>query len=97
MNDALTYDALLDAGHYETPCPVCTGDENAQPCSEDCDRLVTLCRNERRIKGLRQAIRISMTLARLYVSESGCIDQRARGCIEQVHAYRASIAALRAA
>ena len=47
MNDADIFDALLEAGREPpTPCPICTGDEDAAPCSEECEAVVVQVRKD---------------------------------------------------
>lgn len=90
------YAAVLDDMEPRPPaCPVCTGDEDAEPCSEECDTLVRRCRLEAAIRGLYQASRTAVALARVYRAEGP--DMRLVRCLEAVQAYRMSIRTLRAA
>lgn len=95
-----------DGINYETPCPICTGDNDAPPCGEDCDRLMRRVRNERKIRGLYQACRTALTLAKCYrdtrslppglrVASLPALDSRIVGCLQQIQIYRADIADLR--
>ncbi len=99
MNDAAIYDALLEAGHEPPlPCPVCTGDEDALPCGEDCDRIYQRSIRERGIRGLYQRCRTALGLARIYRKENaGSDDHRVVECLKTVRVYRNSIRHLRAA
>ncbi len=86
------YDDLLD-GEPPTPCPVCTGDRNADPCSEGCDliaRKVALLQLER---GLYEQARKALRFARLYRGLAKCVgfDHRAVACLVQVRRIRNAI------
>jgi predicted nucleic acid-binding Zn ribbon protein len=97
VNDAATFDAMLDAGREpSTPCPVCTGDEDAEPCSEECDALVQSVRQANRIKRVYAAARRALIMAHVYREESkDNADPRTVACIERVNAYRTSIRLMR--
>lgn len=98
MNDAARYDALLEAGHEPpAPCPVCTGDMYAEPCGEECAGLIARCEREKRIRGLYEAARRALRLAREYRIGDATSDFRVRAIARQVYHYRMDIAALRAA
>lgn len=99
MNDAERYDDLLSAGHdpFATPCPVCTGTESAEPCTEECAELVERCRRERQIDANRAAAKLVIRMAKAYRREGFPNDNRVAVCIERVRYYRGQIRALRAA
>jgi hypothetical protein len=79
----------------EPPCPVCTGDEDAQPCGEDCDRIVRRVRLERGIQGLYNAAFSALFMAKVYRREGGNSDRRMVKAVYAAQAYRASIKCLR--
>lgn len=93
MNDAATYDALLEAGSEPAvPCPVCTGDEDAEPCGEACAALVARAERFRRVRGLYAQARTALAYARLYrAEERHAGGDRERDCLRQVQALRVSI------
>jgi hypothetical protein len=97
MNDAIRYDALLEAG-YEcpSPCPVCTG-EGEEPCGEDCDRIYRRCQRERQIRGLYESARRALHLAREYRIGDATSDSRIKAIVRRVYLIRQDIADLRAA
>lgn len=100
QRDAAVYDDALEAGRVPpVPCPVCTGDESAPPCGEDCAALIARCARERRIRGIYVAARRAIAWAKVYrfASFEGVQDQRVQRVIQQVHFYREDIRALRAA
>lgn len=103
MNDATLYDRLLNAGREPSPpCPLCTGDKEAEPCGEECASIIAKCVREQRIRGYYMAAKSALILARAYEAEwvRGLspidIDARVKACVNQVHAYRLSIRNLRA-
>lgn len=78
------------------PCPVCTGDEYADPCGEDCATVMRLAQFERGVKALYQRCRTALFLARVYREESSPDkDERIEECMATVRTYRKSIACLR--
>lgn len=99
MNDAERYDALLDAGHdpFATPCPVCTGDESAEPCSEACDELVRRVRRERQIDACKHAIALIDRMISAYEREGFDDDTRITVCRERQAYYEGQIAKLQEA
>lgn len=98
MHDAIRYDALLEAGRYlPPPCPVCTGEEDAEPCGEDCARIVERCRRERLIRGLYEEARRALRLAREYRIGDATSDFRQRQILRRVYLLRCDIADLRRA
>ncbi len=97
---------MLEASHYDSvaeeqeqepePCPVCTGCEEAKPCSEECADLMRRVALERGIKGLYQRIRTALFLVRVYREESfRDRDERIEECWATVRVYRTSIRILR--
>ena len=67
-------------------CPVCTGHDDAAPCSEECAELVERVNAERRIKGLFFAAYKAIRLARTYGP-----GPRSAACVEWVNKYRYQI------
>lgn len=85
-----------DADPFAVPCPVCTGDASAKPCSEDCDHIVERCRRERQIQSCFQASRLVIKMAKAYRDEGfGVSDVRVRTCLDRVRYYRGQIRAHR--
>jgi hypothetical protein len=98
MNDAERYDALLDAGREPAwPCPICTGDNEAEPCSEECAALVERVRRERLIESCRLAAKLVIKVAKSYQREGFPDDHRIAACIGRVQYYRGRIRELRRA
>lgn len=99
MNDAERYADLLDAGHdqFATPCPVCTGDESAEPCSEACEELVERVRRERQIESCKHAIQLIERMVEAYAREGFDDDTRIVVCLERVKYYEGQIAKLQEA
>lgn len=94
--DQSHYDALLEAGQDPAiPCPVCTGDEEAEACSEDCARIVFRAAGVRQIARLYRFCFLAMRLARRYRAEEGRAGLRERAALEQIRAYRNEIRVLR--
>lgn len=98
-----TYDSwkTTDASEADTlpppGCPVCTGDEYSDPCSEECAELIEKCDRKRRIKGLYLTASSAMRWARLYQGENSAYgDRRILAILDQVKTYRREIARLRA-
>lgn len=77
-------------------CPVCTGDETAEPCSEECASLVSQKERRVRIRGLYLTCRSALRWARLYIDRGEC-DARVRALVDEVNKHRKSIRVLRAA
>lgn len=97
MLEATHYESLLEDQESDpTPCPVCTGDEDATPCTEDCANLMRLTAIERGIKGLYQRCRTALFLARIYRGEGWDGLGRMVECLTTVRTYRVSISILRA-
>jgi hypothetical protein len=87
-----------DGPYYEpTPCPVCTGDPDAEPCGEDCAETMEAVRRARVIRGNYEAARRALHLAKVFSMEGGPHDARIPPCLEQVGHFRAYIATLRRA
>lgn len=98
MNDASRYDALLEAGREPPPpCPVCTGEEDAEPCGEDCEAIFLRCKREKQIRGLYEAAWKALEFARVYNATLGPQDYRVKAVLRTVYLYRQDIAELRAA
>jgi predicted nucleic acid-binding Zn ribbon protein len=97
MNDAATYDALLDEGREPpVPCPVCTGDMTADPCGEECDELMAESARRRRIQGLYIACSRALEWARAYAKAGTTFgDARILAIADQVQQYRREIASIR--
>jgi len=99
MNDAVRYDALLESGcEPAVPCPVCTGDEDAEPCGEECDALFQQARRVRAIRALYNRCFQAVGLARTYQHERAVFrdaDERVTECMKTVRIYRTSIRCLR--
>jgi hypothetical protein len=96
-----TYDSwkATDRGTNEQRpqgCPVCTGEDSYEPCSEECDAIVRRCNNKRRIKALYRTARTALTYAHMYKGEN-YPTFHLTAIVEQVRAYRQTIKALRAA
>lgn len=97
MTDAERYDALLDAGREPpTECPICTGDRDAAPCSEDCDRIIKVCEAERQVETCRMAARLVIKVAKSYQREGFPDDHRIAACIGRVRYYRDQVRTHRA-
>jgi hypothetical protein len=87
-----------DGPNYETPCPVCTGDRNALPCGEDCDRIVKKALAKRRIAGLYETAKRALHLAKMYrelMYPQKDTDRRIDECLQRVDECRADIKAWR--
>lgn len=87
------HDALLDGGlALVVACPVCTGDEDADPCGEDCERIMIRAARARQITRLFAAARKALYNARQYRLEGdGRSSRRVRDCIDIVAHYRREI------
>jgi hypothetical protein len=88
----------LDNGRYvsRVACPICTGHGDAPPCSEECDEIVRRCARERQIASLYKGARRCVYYARQYTLAK-YPEHNVTAVLEQVRAYRARIAQLRAA
>ncbi len=86
-----------DSNDLPEPCPVCTGDEHADPCSEDCADLVRRVKAERIVRRLYKAARRSLSLARLYQAQiyPETRDIRIDCCLQRVDELRGDIATWR--
>lgn len=80
-----------------TACPVCTGDETAQACSEECHVLVEKCRREKQIARFYRRATTSLAFAHLYRADGGPNDTRFIECVKLVKSYREAIRTLRRA
>jgi hypothetical protein len=83
-----------DGVYYEpTPCPVCTGDRDAEPCGEDCHVIVRKALAGRRIKGLYETAQRAMKLAKTYRASSAVEekDRRIDECLQRVDECREDI------
>lgn len=79
-----------------TPCPVCTGDDEGPPCSEECEHIVFLAKQRSVIRGLYRSARTSLRLARRYRDEEGPRGRRERECVQRIRALRDVIRTTRA-
>jgi hypothetical protein len=95
-NDSVAFDALLDAGREPLECPICTGCEDADPCSDDCAEIVIKAARLRGVARFYRACRLAMILARRYRAEEGVQGLRERAALAEVAANRQSIRVLRA-
>lgn len=86
-----------DGQEPPTPCPVCTGDESADPCSEDCAGLIDVCRRERLLEGLNFARRQVVRMALRYRTEAPAPDPRVAACLRQARVYRTKIRMIKGA
>ena len=81
-------------------CPVCTGEDDAPPCSLECEQLVFranfLARQEEVIEGLYRSARTSLRLAQRYRDEEGPRGRRERECVERIRALHDVIRSTRA-
>lgn len=91
------YDLLDEQEPRPVPCPVCTGDPEACPCTEGCEELMAVCRRERQIRGLYEDARRALRFARAYYASFGRSDYRVRGVVVRVGFIRAEIEFLRRA
>lgn len=98
----MSYDAWKEAAPDDSndlpaPCPVCTGDEHADPCSEDCAHLIRKVKTARIVRGLYKAARRSLSLARLYQAQvyPETKDVRIDCCLQRVDELREDIATWR--
>jgi predicted nucleic acid-binding Zn ribbon protein len=82
---------------YPHECPVCTGHEDALPCSEECADLIERCRRERLIETCRMAAKLVIKVAKSYQREGFPNDHRVSACIDRVNYYRGRIRDLRRA
>ncbi len=89
--------AADDGPDYREPCPVCSGDADADPCSEECDEIMKSVRRDRVIKGNYEAAKRVLHLAKLYAVEGGPRDPRIGPCVAQIRMYRDYVALLRRA
>jgi hypothetical protein len=99
---------VLDSNHYDSilddqetrpvPCPVCTGDQTAEPCGEECDAIVKRVARRVRIKGYYMAARSAMRWAKGYArrSRDNFDDAQVLAILDQIRSYRRAIATLRA-
>lgn len=71
-----------------TPCPICTGHEDAEPCSEDCAMLCAEVRLERVAKRYEEARRTCVELALKYRTEFPAPDHRVQECLARAREYR---------
>lgn len=84
-------------GDEPVPCPVCTGDESAMPCGEDCANLIATITRRNHIRGYYVTAHRAVDWARLYRQRSGGHDHRADECMQRVRFCRDAIRALRGA
>jgi hypothetical protein len=97
MRDAERFDDLLDAGNWPAePCPVCTGDDDAHPCSEECEALIIKAKRTERIAGLFAQARRAARLAKTYRAEQGPGGSREILCLEVIDDCRIRIRMTRA-
>lgn len=87
--------SAVDDGVFPQPCPICTGHEDAVPCSAECDEIVLRNKTKSMVCGAYDAARNALFLARLYFTEGGNTDHRYRACLDQVGAYRRFVKLLR--
>lgn len=66
-------------------CPVCTGDQDADPCSESCEAVIMLATEQRTIAGKYAQARAALRLARIYRFEDGVTGRKSRRAAEVVH------------
>ncbi len=99
MLEATHYESILDDQEiHPEPCPVCTGDEDAQPCTEECANLMRRVAIERGVRGLYQRCRTALGLVRVYREEGATHDdERVMECMTTVKVYRNSIRWMRVA
>jgi hypothetical protein len=76
------------------PCPICTGDEEAEACSEECHTLIERCRRERMIERLYKASHKAIRFAKQY-KLANYPEFHLHACVVQVNANRAVIRRLR--
>jgi Ribonuclease G/E len=79
-----------------TRCPVCTGHEEAHPCSEECEEIIRRCARQRQIASLYKGARRCVYYARQYTLAK-YPEHNVIAVLEQVRAYRSRIRELRAA
>jgi hypothetical protein len=94
-NDSVAFDALLDAGREPVECPICTGADLADPCSDDCAELLRAVACRRMVAGHYRACRLAMILARRYRAEEGVQGLREQAALAEVNANRQSVRVLR--
>lgn len=58
-----------DEGPAPQACPVCTGDREASPCSEECDEILTKSKAAAQVRGAVKAAGDAIVLALEYVKE----------------------------
>jgi predicted nucleic acid-binding Zn ribbon protein len=96
MLEATHYDSLLeDAETPPPPCPVCTGDEDAEPCGEECAELIAKVERKNALAGLRVSLQRVMWWARTYYDAAGKADRRVLDCLARARFYRNQRSALR--
>lgn len=86
-----------DDGEDERPiaCPVCTGDEDATCCSEQCRDVYMLMHWRRTQRANYQRARGLIRMARRYQEEAVPGDRRIRELMTELRVVRAGIASMR--
>jgi len=96
----MTYDEWKSTGPEgdegeQGECSVCYSGEGP-PCSEECEHIVFLAKQEEVIEGLYRSARTSLRLARRYRDEEGSSGRRERECVQRIRALRDVIRTTRA-
>lgn len=77
-------------------CPICTGDNDAEPCGPECAVLVFKAKQIKALRGWYQAARNALKWARRYRQEDGPGFDRERDCLLEVRRVRDIIRTTRA-
>jgi len=83
-----------------TDCPVCTGNDDAEPCGPECEHILDIARAGRTVARLYAACRRAMRLAREYREEErwrGRKSRRLAMVLDQVNVWRQDIRYVRLA
>lgn len=84
-----------DEDDAATPCPVCTGDEDAPCCSEECRDTYMLMHWRRTQDGSYERARGLLRMARRYQEEGVPGDRRIAELMRELRVVRAAIASMR--
>lgn len=77
-----------------TPCPICTGHNDAPPCSESCEDIALTAARRRWVADCYRAARVALRWARIYEAE-GIGEHRVSDCVKQIRVYRNNIRIIR--
>jgi hypothetical protein len=77
------------------PCPVCSGDMDAEPCGEDCEAIIDKAQRRNHLAAIKVSIGRVMFWARTYYDTRGKDDRSFTDCMARVRFLRDQQAALR--